>query len=182
LRCRSRRFAGAILGAGAAVFLSGCWTPPSASVRPSGEPRIVAGSIEAQGAVDSAEVESVDHAARTLVLSVSGVPMSYEVGRRVRHWSDLRPGDEVSATFKEALTVYIAPLREMRGPPHAHVLVVDPSYRLLQVQYANGGTTIFKVRLHTPMQGIEAGDAVTIVPGEVTELHLQRHANAVTVR
>ena len=162
------------------MSLSACWTPPSASVRPSGEPRIIAGMIEAEGAADSAKVESVDHAARTLVLNIDGIPMPYEVGRGVHHWSRVRAGDEVSATFKEALTIYVASLKEMRGPPHARVLLVDPSYRLLQVQYANGATTIFKVGLHTRMQGIEAGDAVTIGAGEVTELHVRRRSNSMT--
>jgi hypothetical protein len=111
------------------------------------------------------------------VLSVNGVPQSYEVGQRVRHWADVRSGDEVSATLKEELTVYVAPLRSEASPPDAYVLVVDPSYRLLKVQYANGGTVTFKVRLRTQMEGIEAGDAVKMFPVEVTALHLRRHTN-----
>ena len=178
VRCRWCRSARAILTAGVAVSLSGCWTPPSASVRPAGAPRVIARKIAVEGVADSAEVESVDRAGRILVLSVNGLPLSYEVGRRVRHWGDVRSGDEVSATLKEELTVYVAPLRDEVGPADAYVLQVDPSYRLLQVQYANGGTITFKVRLRTDMEGIEAGDAVKMFPMEVTELRLRRHSNA----
>jgi hypothetical protein len=113
-----------------------------------------------------------------MVLSVNGIPLSYEVGQHVRHWDDVRVGDEVSATLKEEMTVYVAPLRQKMGPADAYVLVVDPSYRLLKVQYANGGTVTFKARLRTQMEGIEAGDAIKMFPGEVTELRLRRHSNA----
>jgi hypothetical protein len=113
-----------------------------------------------------------------MVLRVNGIPLSYEVGQRVRHWGDVRSGDEVSATLKEELTVFVAPLRNEAGAPDGYVLQVDPSYRLLQVQYTNGRTIIFKVRLGTRMEGIEAGDAVKMFPVEVTELRLRRHSNA----
>ncbi len=112
------------------------------------------------------------------MLSVNGVPLSYEIGWGVRNWGDVHSGDDVSATFTEVLTVYVAPPNEKGSPPDAHVLVVNPSYRLLKVQYANGGTGILKIGLHTRMKGIEAGDAVTIHPVEVTELRLRRHSSA----
>src|SRR5487761_1372893 len=49
---------------GATLILSGCWTPPSATVRPEGKPRVIAQGIESDRVVDSARVESVDRAAR----------------------------------------------------------------------------------------------------------------------
>lgn len=114
----------------------------------------------------------------------------YEIGQRVRNWGDVRIGDRVSATLEEELTVYVAPAilskgptTESRGPnaggrgppPDARVLVVDPSYRVLTVQYPNGDTEAFKIGLHTPMEGIEAGDSVAIHPVEVIELRVRRH-------
>ena len=69
------------------------------------------------------------------------------------------------ARVKEVLTVYVAPIRSH----DARVLVVDPGYRLLTVQYPNGSTETFKVGLHTPMTGIEPGDSVAIHPAEVAE-------------
>jgi hypothetical protein len=154
---------------------------PSANVRPPGEPRVIAGGIEVVGVAKSAKVESVDRAARILGLRVSGVPLYYGIGGRVRNWSDVHIGDEVSATLREVLTVYVAPPEEKGSPPDARVLVVDPSYRLLKVQYANGGTVTFKVALHAQMQGIAAGDSVKIHPVEVIALH-RRHSIAAWVQ
>ncbi len=118
-----------------------------------------------------AKVESLDRADRILGLRVSGVSLYYGIGPRVRNFGSVHVGDDVRATIEEVLTVYVAPSGEQgHRPPNAHVLVVDPSYRLLRVQYADGGTGTFKVGLHTPMTGIEAGDAVTIHPVQVVKL------------
>jgi hypothetical protein len=164
----------------AAVILSGCWAPPSASIRPAGKPRVIAQGIEVDRIVDFAKVESLDPAARTVALSVGGVALpAYKLGRSVRNWGDVHSADHVRATIEELLTVYVegntlhvaAPSR----PPDARVLVVDPSYRLLTVQYPDGGTETFKTALHTRMDGIQAGDSVAIREVEVTELHVWGH-------
>jgi hypothetical protein len=181
--CRWHRCARVPLIIGAAVFLSGCWTPPSASVRPTGEPRVIERGIEVERVLDSATVESVDRVARTLGLSGPGIPVTVcRIGRGVRDWGDIRIGDRVRARIEEVLTVYLPPVNEAGGPgvsvgsrsPDARVLVVDPSYRVLKVQYPNGGTEAFKVGLHMPMSDLEAGDFVAIRRAEVVELHVRR--------
>lgn len=159
----------------AAAILSGCWTPPSASVRPGGEPRVIAGAIEVESVIDGATVESVDRAARRIALSKPGVPLpGYTVGRRVRNWDSVHIGDQVRATLEEELTVYAAPEHESRSPS-ARVLLVDPSYRLLTVQYRNREKETFKLGLHTAMSGIRPGDWVAIRPVAVIELRVRRH-------
>jgi hypothetical protein len=94
----------------------------------------------------------------------------------------VQTGDEVRATLEELLTVYVPSPREKGGSPDAHVLVVDPSYRLLKLQYANGGTATFKVAVGARMNGIGAGDAVKIHPVAVIGLRLRRHSNATSAR
>ena len=119
----------------------------------------------------------MDRAARTVTLSVPGFPLStYKVGRGVLNWDDIQIGDRVRATVQEVLTVYVAPAIRNRSPD-ARVLVADPGYRLLTVQYPNGATETFKVGLHTRMEGIEAGDSVATRPAEVVELRVRRHSN-----
>lgn len=176
---RPYRSARVALVVSAAAILSGCWTAPSANVRPEGKPRVIAEGIEVDRTVDFAKVEAVDPAARTVTLSVGGALMpSYKLGRAVRNLDDVRTADHVRATISELLTVYVeghtfhvaAPSRS----PDARVLVVDPSYRLLTVQYPNGETETFKTALHTRMDDLEAGDAVAIREVEVTELHVWR--------
>lgn len=150
-------------------------------MRPAGEPRVITGGIEVVGLADFARVESVDRAARIVGLRVAGVPLFYGIGPRARHWGDVQAGDVVTATLLEVLTVYVPSPRE-KGVPDARVLIVDPSYRLLKVQYANGGTVTFKVALKASMSGIRAGDAVKIHPVEVIKLRLRRHSYATSAR
>lgn len=183
---RSCRRARTALVAGAATFLAGCWTAPSADVRPGGQPRVVENGIEVERVADAATVESVDSAAWIVVLSERGVPrLACKAGRGVHDWDDVRAGDQVRVTIREVLTVYVAPrgagaaadARVGNLAPAARVLVADPSYRLLTVQYPAGGTETFKIGLHTRMQGIEAGDSVAIGCVEVTRLRMRRRVN-----
>jgi hypothetical protein len=168
------------------MALSGCWTPPSADVRPGGRPRVIEKGIEVEHGAGAARIESLDPVARTVVLSVRGTSLpACRIGRGVRHWRRLHSGDRVRARIEEVLTVYVPPANE---PARAHggararaasarVLTVDPSYRLLTLQYANGGTETFKIGLHTRMGGIRAGDSVTVRPVEVLELRARRRAS-----
>jgi hypothetical protein len=184
--CRWHRRAWVPLLACVGLSLSGCWTLPSADVRPAGGPRVVEGGIEVQHVAHAARVESLDRAARTVVLSVHGVSLpACRVGRGVRNWRDLRLGDPVRATLEEILTVYV-PSAEERRRTHAdahgravnaRVLAVDPSYRLLTLQYPNGGTETFKIGLRTRMGDLQAGDSVAILPVEAVELRVRRHAS-----
>ena len=119
----------------------------------------------------------MDRAARAVTLSVPGFPPStYKVGRGVLNWDDIRIGDRVRAIVEEDLTVYVAPAIGKRSPD-ARVLVADPGYRLLTVQYLNGATETFKIGLHTRMEGIEAGDSVATRLAEVVGLRVRRHSN-----
>lgn len=174
---RSHRSARAPLVVSIAVLLSGCWMPPTGSVRPGGPPRVIADRIEVEPVVAAARVAAVDRRARTVVLSLSGMPpRAFKVGSGVRNWGDIHGGDQVRATIKEILTVYVPPAGESGSAKvsrNARVLLVDPSYRLLTVQDPNGGTETFKIRLHTRMQDIEAGDSVAIRTVEVVELRVR---------
>lgn len=169
---------------GIAVVLSGCWTPPSASVRPT-EPHVIERGISVARVLDAATVVSVDPVARTIGLSAAGTPMGvYEIGPGVHNWGDIRIGDLVHAQVEEVITVYVAPASEHGGSetgarsrsPDARVLAVDPSYRLLTVQYPNGERETFKIALHTSTGDIEAGDFVSIRQAEVVELRVRRHS------
>jgi hypothetical protein len=186
--CPSYRRARALLALVPAVLLSGCWVPPSSRVRPHGEPRIIASGIEVERVVQSARVESADRAARTLVLSVRGIPLpACKVGWGVRNWDDIRPGDRVRATIREVLTLYVAPASAGRVPglqvrslrPDAPVLLADPSYRVLTVQYPSGATEVFKIGLRTRMADFEAGDSIVIRRREAIELRVRRHSKRV---
>lgn len=146
---------------------------------------MIEGGIEVEQLADSATVESVDRAARTVALRTRRVLLpACKVGWGVSNWGEIRIGDEVRATVREVLSVYVASANDSGSPavgvpsrpPEARVLVVDPSYRVLTVQYSNGAVEAFKIGLHTRMEGIEPGDSVTVRPVEVIELRVRRHS------
>jgi len=53
---------------------------------------------------------------------------------------------------------------------HARVLAVDPSYRLLKLQYTDGENETVKVPLGTRIEQMAAGDSVVIRPVDVIAL------------
>jgi hypothetical protein len=164
----------------AAVALSGCWTAPVADVQPKGEARLIQGAIGVESVKAPAFVESIDRNAGTIALRIPGAPeaSTYKVGSEVGNFGSVSRGDRVRATIKEELSVYV--LRDGQAPgasgapekiaADARVLSVDPSYRLLKVEYPNGENETFKVAVGTKLQEMEAGDAVVIRPLEAIAL------------
>jgi hypothetical protein len=169
----------------APVFmLSGCWTAPIASVQPKGEARLIQDGIIAESARPAAIIESTDRTAGTIVLRPLGAPeaKTYKVGREVENLSELRIGDRVTPTVREELSIYV--LRDGRAPgpdgarmqitADARVLTVDPSYRLLQLQYPDGERQTLKLALGVRLEQMAAGDTVVIRPIEVIDLRRKR--------
>jgi len=166
----------------ATILLSGCWTAPNANLRPKGAPRVIEDSIEVETFMLPMRVESIDRVNRTVVVSSRGAaPIQMRIAPDVRHWDDLRPGDQIRPKLKERLTVYVAPQLESGSKgvtgwsEDARVLLIDPSYRLLTVQYPNGGTDTFKVSLNTRLKDMEPGDSVAIELIEAVKLGVRRH-------
>ena len=59
----------------------------------------------------------------------------------------------------------------------SRVLLIDPSYRLLIVQYPSGRTDTFKVSLSTRLKDMEPGDSVAIKLIGAVELGLRHHSS-----
>jgi hypothetical protein len=165
------------------MCLCGCWAPPAATLRPDATPGVVADAIAIEKVVRAATVESVGCDTRTVTLSARGLPLgTYQIGPRVRNWGDLRIGDAVDVRIKNGLSVYVpSPGGDspdssiMNHPPEAHVLLAEPSYRLLTLQYADGATETFKVALHTRLSAVMPGSSVTIWPIQALKLHARGH-------
>lgn len=167
-----------------ASMLSGCWMPPVASVQPQGEARLIESGILVESAKPPAIVEAVDRSAGTVAVRIPGAPaaVTYKAGREIENLGELRMGDRVKPTVREELSVYV--LRDGRAPApdgtlqkidaDARVLSVDPSYRLLQVQYPDGARETLKVALGVRLEQMEAGDAVVIRPVEAVRLSEKR--------
>jgi len=167
----------------AALSLAGCWTPPTANVQPPGPPRLIQKGIVVRSVVRNAVVQSVDPDTRRVVMQVSGTPGTevYRAGPNVSALDHLTPGAKVSARVAEQLTVYVSPDGRLPGDngttpagTQAKVLSVDPSYRLLTLQQADGRTQTFKVGLEVELKQMQSGDAVMIqAPREIVSLSVR---------
>jgi hypothetical protein len=163
-----------------ALALAGCWTAPVATVQPKGEPRLIESGIAVESVSNLAVVQSVDPSTRTIVVRTSGATKAstYKVGPKIPGLNAIKPGDVIEATLTQELTVYVLPdgrLSGAGGTPEAivadaRVLSVDPSYRLLTLQYPTGENETFKVPLAVKLKQIEAGDSVVIRPVELVAL------------
>jgi hypothetical protein len=169
---------------GATLTLAGCWTAPVANVQPKGAARLIETGITVESVKAHVIVESVDRTSGTIVVRVPGAPetSTYKVGREVENFHSIGMGDQVKATVKEELSVYV--LRDGQAPgangapekiaADARVLSVDPSYRLLTLQYPDGEKETLKVALGVKLEEMAAGDAVVIRPIEAIALKRKR--------
>jgi hypothetical protein len=161
----------------AALLLTGCWTAPVATVQPHGEARLIQGAIAVKSVKDTAVVSSLERSAGTIVLRSSARPetSTYKLAPKVSGLDDIKAGDVVQATVTEDLTIYAlhdGQLPDAGGTVSvdARVLMVDPGYRLLTLQYPDGQKETFKVPLGTRLEQMEPGDSVVIQPLEVLAL------------
>jgi hypothetical protein len=170
-----------VLMSAAALALAGCWTPPNANVQPKAKAGLIQEGIPVKAVEYPATVKAIDAGTRTITLAVpGGVTMTYKAGPKVKHFDQVRVGDRVKATVTQDLAVYV--LENGRLPDGAtaeslgvrgRVLLVDPSYRLLTVQYADGSSQTFKPGLHTKMKQMEPGDSVVVRPAELTAIKIK---------
>lgn len=153
------------------LLLAACWTAPIATVTPQGEARLILDAIAVRSVKSAAVVSSVDRTTDTIVLRIAGRAgtSTYPVGPKTTDLDDIKPGDEVQATLADELAVYLLPEGQVSGAgstmrTDARVLKVDPSYRLLTLQYPDGRNETFKVPLGTKLDQMAGGDSVVIRP------------------
>ena len=159
-----------------ALALAGCWTPPNANVQPAGEPRLIQSGFTVEVVQNPAPVTAIDAGQRTITLKrTDGRTKTYAVGPNVKSF------DQIKATVEDELAVYL--LAKGRLPDgttaetlgvNAKVLWLDPSYRLLTLQYPNGQSEKFKTGLDARLQEMAPGDDVVVKPKEVTALHIEK--------
>jgi hypothetical protein len=177
------RGAGSLLLCVLALGLAGCWTAPVANVQPKGEARLIQGGIRVESVKDGVTVKTINADQRFIVLSfLEGATATFKPGPKVDNFYQIRAGDKVQATVAQELAIYV--LKNGKGPgasgkleaikADAKVLMVDPSYRLLTLQYPNGQTETFKVSLNVKLLEMESGDSVVVRPLELIALQVER--------
>jgi len=165
------------------LILTGCWTPPNANVQPPGEPRLIQGGVPASNNHVRAEVQSVDASHRVLNLKIAdGTSLTCTVIPSVENFDQVQAGDEIKVALDLKLAVYV--LKDGRLPRAggkdevipfvARVQTVDPSYRLLKVQFLGGLIMEFKTSLDVNMEALQPGDAVVLQSVEATAVHIEK--------
>ena len=168
-----------------ALIMTGCWTPPNANVQPAGKPGLIQGGIPVQLVQEPVIVESLDAGKRTITLKhAGGSTKTFIVDPAVQNFDQVKVGDTVSAAVKAEMAVYILQNGRILNPDgttrpksinfNAKVLTVDPSYRLLTLQFLNGGTMTIKAGLNVQLERMAPGDDVVIRSHEVTAITIKK--------
>ncbi len=164
------------------LALAGCWTPPNANVQPTGKPGLIQDGITVSSIQYPATVQAIDVDQRLIYLVLpDGTINPYRAAPGLKNFDRILAGQTVKATVTDTLAVYA--LENGRLPDgttaqalgvNAKVLLVDPSYRLLTLQYPNGQSVTFKPGLATRMLQMSPGDSVVVRPFEVTAIKVEK--------
>jgi hypothetical protein len=169
----------------AALTLAGCWTPPNANVQPVGKPGLIQGGIPVEVVQDPVTVLSIDAGRRTITLKRDdGSTKTFTVAESVKNLDQLKVGDTIKATVKAELSVYILDNGRLPNPDgttrpktinfNAKVLEVDPSYRILTLQFSNGHTMTIKAGLNVMLEKMAPGDDVVMRSNEITAITIKK--------
>jgi hypothetical protein len=173
------------LWSAAALTLAGCWTPPNANVQPVGKPGLIQGGIPVEVVQDPVMVLSIDANRRTITLKRDdGSTKTFTVAESVKNLDQLKVGDTIKATVKAELSVYILDNGRLPNPDgttrpktinfNAKVLEVDPSYRILTLQFSNGHTMTIKAGLNVMLEKMAPGDDVVMRSNEITAITIKK--------
>lgn len=176
------KIAKAVLLPAGMIALAGCWTPPNANVQPQGEPRLIQDGIRAESLDNPVTVQSVDAAQGAVVIKLGdGAIANCKLGPKVKNAGQISPGDRAEADLTVELAVYLlANGRLLDGTTaeklgvNAKVLQVDPSYRLLTLQYPDGRTETVKAVLGARLVEMAPGDSVVVHPVEVAKIRVKK--------
>jgi hypothetical protein len=166
-----------------ALTLTGCWTSPNANVQPKGEPRLIQSGVSAERTDVRATVQTIDASQRVLNAKLSdGIPVTCTISSQVKNLDQIQVGDQVKITLGEKLAVYVLKDGRLPGadgteeviPFIARVQTVDPSYRLLTLQYVNGQTEVLKAALDAKLMEMQPGDAVVLQNAEAVAIHMEK--------
>lgn len=165
------------------MLQAGCWTPPNANVQPKGAPGLIQSGIVVKSVKRPVTVQSIDISQNTISLQfTNGTTANCKLSPDFNRYVLPNQGDQVDATINLELDVYL--LADGRLPDgttaeslgvNARVLLVDPSYRLLTLQYPDGTSETFKPGVDTKLEGMAPGDSVVVRPVEVTAVKIEKH-------
>ena len=145
------------------------------------------GAIEVGAITKTAKVTAVDPAKRTVTLvNPDGITNTYELGKNVRNFDQIKVGDEVKVTLLESVAVTVskssvppdagarslvavAPKGAMPGvimaktrQITAKIVSVDTQARTVTVEGPGGGMPTIKIGPNVKLDELQKGDDVTL--------------------
>jgi hypothetical protein len=173
------------LAVAVAGILTGCWTPPNANVQPMGKPGLIQGGIPVEIIQEPVTVAAIDAGQRTITLKRDdGTTKTFTAGETVKNLDQVKVGGQIKAVVKAELSVYILdngrlPNADGTTRPktinfNAKVLQVDPSYRLLTLQFSNGHTLTIKAGLNVMLEKMAPGDDVVMRSSQITAITIKK--------
>ena len=157
------------------------------------------GAIEVGAITRIAKVTAVDPVKRTVTLvNPDGITNSYELGKNVRNFDQIKVGDEVKATLLEAVAVAVskssappdasgrdlvavAPKGAMPGvimartrQISAKIVSVDTQARTVTVEGPAGGTPTIRVGPKVNMNELQKGEDVTLRVTDALALRVEK--------
>jgi len=157
------------------------------------------GAIEVGAITKTAKVTAVDPVKRTVTLvNPDGITNTYELGKNVRNFDQIKVGDEVKATLLEAVAVAVskssappdasgrdlvavAPKGAMPGvimpktrQISAKIVSVDTQARTVTVEGPAGGTPTIRVGPKVNMNELQKGEDVTLRVTDALALRVER--------
>jgi len=166
-----------------AMMLTGCWTPPNANVQPPGETRLIQSGFSADANNIRATVQSIDSAKRVLNLNLAdGTKITCTVSPAVANFEQVQLGDRIRVNLTMKLAAYVLKDGRLLGaggteeviPYIARVQSVDPSYRLLKVQFQNGQTLQLKTGLDAKLLEVRPGVSVVFQSADATRIRIEK--------
>ena len=168
-----------------ALTFTGCWTPPNANVQPAGKPGLIQGQIPVSIIPEPVTGVTLDAGERSLTLKhTDGSTKTFSVSPEVQNLDQVKVGDVLKATVLAELSVYILDhgrIPEENGTSrsksinfNAKVLKIDPSYRLLTLQFSNGHTLTIKSRLECAARKNGPGDDVVMRSNLITAIEIKK--------
>ena len=193
MKTKTLKFAVTTLIPTALLGLAGCGTAPVNPLAAHNSPALAGGLPVIERFDQKAQVTSLVPEQRTVALrSKKGNTITCKAAPQVANYSQLRVGDLVKATVTDAVAIY--PVKhgpppsagagvEVPGQPasvvlqtadsKAKVFQVDPSYRMLKLDYGNGFMKEFKIPMRYKLKGVRKGDEVVVRATEPLALRVQ---------
>jgi hypothetical protein len=161
---------------------NGCSTSV-ANVQPVGKPGLIQGGIPVEIIQYPVKVAAFDVNGRTIILKhADGSIKIFDVSPSVNNFGEIKVGDQLKATVKAELSVYILnherlPNADGTSRPksinfNARILRIDSGRRVLTLEFSNGKTMAINAGPDVQLEKMSSGDDAVMRSNLVTKIEV----------